>query len=283
MATALQSPPPSHLVLRLRLASRSGMPGPIDGAWRPRSYDLLAELPQLLAGLPRAWRHITSVTVNGATWSAVPGRIFVLNQVVRLHRTVAASASHTIVLLAPGRGAGICWSCLRIRPKRLRNRSWRPRQVATTDPAHDGLPGESSGHRRPGAATTTVTSHYQPGGPAGRGLARRGSFAGLFRRHEGGRGGPRRRIRGVGRVREPNVCEVAGDGGRALKAFFDQPLASGVREFGRSALGRQDILPSQRGSPTETPDQVHDHPGREASEPTACAAAAKAACPQGST
>ncbi|KUJ33596.1 hypothetical protein ADL25_44585 [Streptomyces sp. NRRL F-5122] len=113
MATALQSPPPSHPVLRLRLASGSGMPRPIDGAWWPRSYDLLAELPQLLAGLPRAWRHITSVTVNGATWSAVPGRIFVLNQVVRLHRTVAASAPHTIVLLAPGWGR---WDLLVLPP-----------------------------------------------------------------------------------------------------------------------------------------------------------------------
>ncbi|WP_405582816.1 DUF5994 family protein [Streptomyces sp. NBC_01092] len=40
----------------------------------------LAELPQLPAGLPRTWGHITSVTVNGATWSAVPGRMLVANQ-----------------------------------------------------------------------------------------------------------------------------------------------------------------------------------------------------------
>jgi hypothetical protein len=80
------------------------MPRPIDGAWWPRSYDLLAELPRLLAGLPRAWGHITSVTVNGATWSAVPDRMLVSDQVVQLHRTLTASAAHTIVLLAPGQG-----------------------------------------------------------------------------------------------------------------------------------------------------------------------------------
>ncbi|MBC2907474.1 DUF5994 family protein [Streptomyces cupreus] len=113
MTTALQSPIPSHPLLRLRLASRSGMPRPIDGAWWPRSYDLLAELPSLLAGLPRAWGHITSVTVNGATWSAAPGRMLVSNQVVRLRRTVAASAQHTIVLLAPGRGR---WDLLVVPP-----------------------------------------------------------------------------------------------------------------------------------------------------------------------
>jgi hypothetical protein len=89
------------------------MPQPIDGAWWPRSYVLLAELPQLLAGLPRAWGHITSVTVNGVTWSAVPGRMLVFNQVVRLRRTVAASAPHTIVLLAPGRGR---WDLLVVPP-----------------------------------------------------------------------------------------------------------------------------------------------------------------------
>ena len=111
MTTALQPPPPSHPLLRL--APHGGMPRPIDGAWWPRSHDLLAELPRLLAGLPRAWGHITSITVNGAAWSAVPGRMLVFNQVVRLRRTVAASAPHTIVLLAPGRGR---WDLLVVPP-----------------------------------------------------------------------------------------------------------------------------------------------------------------------
>ncbi|MCX5335841.1 MULTISPECIES: DUF5994 family protein [unclassified Streptomyces] len=113
MTTALQPPLPSLPVLRLRLAPRGGMPRPIDGAWWPRSYDLLAELPQLLAGLPRAWGHITSATVNGAAWSAVPGRMLVFNQVVRLRRSLTASAPHTIVLLAPGRGR---WDLLVVPP-----------------------------------------------------------------------------------------------------------------------------------------------------------------------
>ncbi|MFI1969764.1 hypothetical protein BLA24_16970 [Streptomyces cinnamoneus] len=113
MTTALQPPPPSRPLLRLRLAPHAGMPRPIDGAWWPRSHDLLAELPWLLAGLPRAWGHITSVTVNGTTWSAVPGRTLVFNQVVRLRRTVAASAPHTIILLAPGRGR---WDLLVVPP-----------------------------------------------------------------------------------------------------------------------------------------------------------------------
>jgi len=115
MTTALQPPLPSHPVLRLRLrlAPHGGLPWPIDGAWWPRSYDLLAELPWLLTGLPHAWGHISSVTVNGATWSATPGRMLVFNQVVRLRRTLAASAPHTVVLLAAGRGR---WDLLVVPP-----------------------------------------------------------------------------------------------------------------------------------------------------------------------
>ncbi|MFI9828108.1 DUF5994 family protein [Streptomyces sp. NPDC051913] len=113
MAIALQPPLPSHPLLRLRLAPHGAMPRPIDGAWWPRSYDLLVELPRLLAGLPRAWGHVTSVTVNGAAWSAVPGRMLVSNQVVRLRRNLTASAPHTVVLLAPGRGR---WDLLVVPP-----------------------------------------------------------------------------------------------------------------------------------------------------------------------
>ncbi|MER5200852.1 DUF5994 family protein [Streptomyces sp. NPDC002755] len=113
MTTALQPPLPSHPLLRLSLAPRSTMPRPIDGAWWPRSYDLLAELPQLLGGLPPEWGQITSVTVGGANWAASPGRTLVCNQVVRLRRTATASAPDTVVLLAPGRGR---WDLLVVPP-----------------------------------------------------------------------------------------------------------------------------------------------------------------------
>jgi len=113
MTTALQPSLPSHPLLRLRLAPRGGLPHHIDGAWWPRSYDLLAELPRLLAGLPRTWGHISSVTVNGATWAATPGRMLVFNQVVRLSRSTAASAPHTVCLLAPSRGR---WDLLVVPP-----------------------------------------------------------------------------------------------------------------------------------------------------------------------
>ncbi|MGW0331674.1 DUF5994 family protein [Streptomyces sp. NPDC003011] len=113
MTTAVQPPLPSHPLLRLRLAPPGDVPRSIDGAWWPRSYDLLAELPRLLAGLPRAWGRITSVTVNGEKWPETPGRMLIHNEVVRLHRAAAAAAPHTIVLLAPGRGR---WDLLVVPP-----------------------------------------------------------------------------------------------------------------------------------------------------------------------
>lgn len=113
MITTVPPAPPAHPLLRLRLAPHSTLPRRLDGAWWPRSYDLLAELPQLLAALPRTWGHIASVTVTSAAWSAAPGRMFVCNQVVRLRRAVAPHAPNTVVLLAPGHGR---WDLLVVPP-----------------------------------------------------------------------------------------------------------------------------------------------------------------------
>ncbi|WP_409474005.1 DUF5994 family protein [Streptomyces sp. HC307] len=113
MITTAPPSPPTPPLLRLRLAPHSTLPRRLDGVWWPRSYDLLAELPQLLAALPRAWGHIAGVTVNGAAWSAAPGRMLVANQVVRLRKTVAVHAPDTVVLLAPGHGR---WDLLVVPP-----------------------------------------------------------------------------------------------------------------------------------------------------------------------
>lgn len=126
MTTVLQPPLPSHPVLRLRLAPHGNLPRAIDGAWWPRSYGLPAELPGLLAGLPRQWGHITSATVNGAAWSAVPGRLLVSHEVVRLRRTRGNPPRTPSSCSRPAGAAGICWSCRRTRASRRPKRSWRP-------------------------------------------------------------------------------------------------------------------------------------------------------------
>ncbi|MBD0842252.1 DUF5994 family protein [Streptomyces sp. TRM68416] len=125
MSPAPPPPPDSSTAVRLSLAaqpSHGRLPRLIDGAWWPRSYDLTAELPGLLAGLPPAWGQIGSVTVNGASWSACPGRMLVANQVVRLHLTNHPQAPPTICLLAPGRGR---WDLLVVAPDSARREAGR--------------------------------------------------------------------------------------------------------------------------------------------------------------
>ncbi|MFD8423181.1 DUF5994 family protein [Streptomyces sp. NPDC059466] len=107
MALAPPPRPLSPVGVRLCLAAQpehGRMPRPIDGAWWPRSYDLTAELPRLLAGLPRSWGRIEGVLVDGAEWSPFPGRLLVAGEVVRLRRTTARHAPPTVCLVAPGRG-----------------------------------------------------------------------------------------------------------------------------------------------------------------------------------
>ncbi|MFJ3310589.1 DUF5994 family protein [Streptomyces sp. NPDC086549] len=105
MSNRLRPLPPAPPLLRLYLAPESTVPRRIDGAWWPRTFDLLAELPPLLSGLPRAWGQIVSVLVNGTAWADAPGRMLVCNQAVRLRRTTtAARTPSTIVLMAPAHG-----------------------------------------------------------------------------------------------------------------------------------------------------------------------------------
>ncbi|WP_432174046.1 DUF5994 family protein [Streptomyces sp. Tue6028] len=104
MSDGLLPPPPAVPLLRLYLAPECTVPRRIDGAWWPRTFDLVAELPPLLSGLPRAWGQIVSVLVNGTAWTEAPGRMLVCSQVVRLRRTTTARAPSTIVLMAPSHG-----------------------------------------------------------------------------------------------------------------------------------------------------------------------------------
>ncbi|GAA0902855.1 DUF5994 family protein [Streptomyces thermoalcalitolerans] len=104
MNSALWPPPPTRPLPRLYVAPQSTVPRRIDGAWWPRTFDLLTELPQLLSGLPESWGQIDSVLVNSALWTGAPGRLLVRNHVVRLHSTASAHAPNTVVLMASGQG-----------------------------------------------------------------------------------------------------------------------------------------------------------------------------------
>jgi Family of unknown function (DUF5994) len=103
MAAVLQ-PPPSPPMARLRLAPRGAVSLRVDGAWWPRSRDLLTELPPLIGALPREWGKIVGVTVNAQRWADSPGRILVGHHVVRLRRESVWRRRYTVSLLAPHHG-----------------------------------------------------------------------------------------------------------------------------------------------------------------------------------
>ncbi|MGP3949796.1 DUF5994 family protein [Streptomyces sp. 7N604] len=98
----------------MRLAPRGSLPRRIDGAWWPHTHDLVAELPLLIAALPRTWGQIARVTVSGAMWCSSPRRMLVANHVVRLGRSTTHHDPPTICLLAPGQGR---WDLLVVPPE----------------------------------------------------------------------------------------------------------------------------------------------------------------------
>lgn len=158
---------PSALPLspvRLRLAPRGTLPRRIDGVWWPYSRDLLTQLPGMLAALPSAWGDITGVTVDAAAWSAAPGRMFVANQVVRLHRAPASPhAPERVVLLSPGLGR---WDLLVVPPDATEEAA----AVLMATALNDRSPDRDGEVRAP---RPTAAGPRGPVGPTGRGTRTR--------------------------------------------------------------------------------------------------------------
>jgi len=73
-----------HPRLRLRLKPRGPSGGQVDGGWWPRSRDLAAELPSLLAVLAVRLGRIERLTYHLTDWSPAPRKIICRGGVVRL-------------------------------------------------------------------------------------------------------------------------------------------------------------------------------------------------------
>ncbi|MEU9350162.1 DUF5994 family protein [Streptomyces griseoloalbus] len=69
---------------RLSLAPIGSVPGLLDGAWWPRSRDLLREIPTLTGVLDACWGRITRVTVNPAHWPVIPRKVPVAGHTVHV-------------------------------------------------------------------------------------------------------------------------------------------------------------------------------------------------------
>jgi hypothetical protein len=70
--------------LRLKLKPEAPPTGYVDGAWWPRTRNLAAELPALLAVLAARLGAIQRVSYNIAAWDVPPRHIDVSGQQVRL-------------------------------------------------------------------------------------------------------------------------------------------------------------------------------------------------------
>jgi hypothetical protein len=104
----------------------------IDGAWWPRSYDLAAELPGLLAVLPGAWGRVSSVLVHGDTWLPCPERLEVGGQEVHVGHRESPATPDTVCLLTPGRGR---WDLLVVPPATTEAEAVRLMEQAVTQDA----------------------------------------------------------------------------------------------------------------------------------------------------
>ena len=107
VSSTRSAPLDDHQHLRLRLKPRGAVTGYVDGAWWPRSRDLPAELPALVAVLAIRMGPVESVSYNLDAWEPAPRRITVDGRVVRLagyrsqHPATidVLSAGHRVTLL----------------------------------------------------------------------------------------------------------------------------------------------------------------------------------------
>ncbi|MGH3674573.1 MAG: DUF5994 family protein [Mycobacterium sp.] len=60
---------------RLALCSRSPLPGAVDGAWWPKSADLRAELPDLVAVIGLSIGRVHRVVYDPSLWPNAPSRV----------------------------------------------------------------------------------------------------------------------------------------------------------------------------------------------------------------
>jgi hypothetical protein len=75
--------PPRH-TLRLKLKPKAPTTGQVDGAWWPRTRELSAELPALLAVLAVRLGRTERVSYNLTAWDTAPRRITVDGRQIRL-------------------------------------------------------------------------------------------------------------------------------------------------------------------------------------------------------
>ncbi|MFJ5727332.1 DUF5994 family protein [Streptomyces paradoxus] len=68
----------------VRLETTHDRRGVLDGAWWPRSRDIAAELPALIAALAEYLGPVTRVGLDAGAWEALPTRLVIDDRVVHI-------------------------------------------------------------------------------------------------------------------------------------------------------------------------------------------------------
>ncbi len=106
--------PPARPAARIALKLPGSTPGLLDGAWWPRSRDLLRELPALIDALAPRWGRITRVAVNPQHWPVIPRKIPVPGHIVKAGWFKDEQDPHKLLLLSCTAGR---WDLLVIPPE----------------------------------------------------------------------------------------------------------------------------------------------------------------------
>jgi hypothetical protein len=109
-----QRDPAATPAVRLALKPVGATRGLLDGAWWPRSRDLLSELPALTDVLDPLWGRITRIAVNPRHWPVIPRRIPVAGHVVKAGWFKAEQDPHKLLVLSYTAGR---WDLLVIPPQ----------------------------------------------------------------------------------------------------------------------------------------------------------------------
>ncbi|MFF4838063.1 DUF5994 family protein [Streptomyces sp. NPDC001315] len=120
--------------VRLALKTDGPSRGLLDGAWWPRSRDLLSELPALTDVLDPLWGRITRIAVNPKYWPVIPHEIPVGGHVVKVGWFTPEIDPHKLLLLSYGTGR---WDLLVIPPETETESAARLMEAASD---YDGPP-----------------------------------------------------------------------------------------------------------------------------------------------
>lgn len=96
--------PSSLRPTRLTLRPPTFPPGPVSGAWWPRSDDLPAELPALIEAFDTSWGRVTRMAAHRSAWPQAPCELPVAGHTVRATWYTSGFDPHAIRLFSYGVG-----------------------------------------------------------------------------------------------------------------------------------------------------------------------------------